>query len=42
MMPVPNPTAKAGAGSSSAEVEFLGTVIQQTAVTDPTHEASIF
>lgn len=41
IVPVPKPTAKAGAGSSSPEVMFFCKLIQQTEVTDPALEASI-
>jgi hypothetical protein len=41
IVPVPNPTAKAGAGSSSPGVMFFSRLIQQIEVTDPAQEASI-
>jgi hypothetical protein len=41
IIPVPKPTAKAGAGSSSPGVMFFSRFIQQREVADPAQEASI-
>jgi hypothetical protein len=41
IVPVPKPTAKAGAGSSSPGVMFFSRLIQQREVADPAQEASI-
>jgi len=41
IVPVPKPTAKARAGSSSPGVMFFSRLIQQMEVTDPAQEASI-